>query len=137
MRRRSPPSRPATRQTLGARQKPAALPSGEKLLLDIIRKIAYRAETRMMAAVADMQGDKKRPRPTLGALFQAAADIIPKPAEKILQVRILGTAGNAGDKALEKLLDELNQTRTVYPGTDLRLACELPGIAAKSAIGVA
>ena len=114
-----------------------ALPAGEKLLLDVVRMIAYRAETRMMAAVAGMQGVKQRPRRTLAELFQSAADIIPDPAAKILRVRILGTASNAGDKALEKLLEEVNRTGTVFPGTDLRLVCELPGNAAKSAIDVA
>ena len=99
--------------------------------------IAHRAETRMIAAVAGMQGVKEPPRRTLAELFRSAADIIPDPAAKILRVRILGTAGNAGDKAHEKLLEELNRTGTVFPGTDLRLVCELHENAAKSATEVA
>ena len=137
MRRRKDAPKRLRAADLDEAQKLDALPAGEKLLLDIVRMIAYRAETRMMAAVADRQGVKQRPRRTLGALFQAAADIIPDPAAKILRVRILGTASNAGDAALEQLLDELNQTGTVFPGTDLRLVYELPGNAAKSAIDVA
>ena len=104
-----------------------ALPSGEKLLLDIIRMIAYRAETRMMSAVAVAQGKKQRPRRPLSALFQSDADIIPDPDKAILRVRILGTASNAGDAAIAGLLEELNQTNTLFPGTNLRLVYELPG----------
>ncbi len=83
-----------------------ALPSSEKLLLDIVRMIAYRAETRMMSAVAAAQGAKQRPRRPLAELFQSDADI-------------------AG------LLDELNRTRTIFPGTGLRMIYELPDNARK------
>lgn len=103
-----------------------ALPSGERLLLDIVRMIAYRAETRMMPAVADAQGRKQRARRPLAELFQADADIIPEPENGILRVRILGTASDAGDAAIAGLLDELNRTRTAFPGTGLRMIYELP-----------
>ena len=88
--------------------------------------IAYRAETRMMPAVADAQGGKQRPRRPLAELFQSDADIIPDPENGILRVRILGTASNAGDAAIAGLLEELNQTRTIFPGTSLRMVYELP-----------
>ncbi len=114
-----------------------ALPSGEKLLLDIIRMIAYRAETRMMAAVAGAQGRKQRPRRSLSALFHSDADIIPEPDDGILRVRILGTASDAGDDAIRGLLDELNQTRTSFPGTGLRMVYELPANGAANAEKVA
>ena len=104
-----------------------ALPSGERLLLDIVRMIAYRAETRMMSAVAEAQGAKQRPRRPLAELFQSDADIIPDPENGVLRVCILGTASDAGDAAIAGLLDELNRTRTVFPGTDLQMVYELPG----------
>ena len=111
---------------LSAEQALDALPSREKLFLDILRMIAYRAETRMMAAVAAAQGQQPRPRPHLKALFQSDADILPEPEQGILRVRILGTASNASDAALAGLLAQLNQTRTCFPGTSLRLVYELP-----------
>ena len=104
-----------------------ALPEGEKLLLDVIRMIAYRAETRMMPVVAQALGKVQRPRRHLRALFQSDADIIPEPDNAILRVRILGTASDAGDNAIAGLLQELNQTQTIFPGTNLRMVCELPG----------
>ncbi|MDE2912838.1 MAG: hypothetical protein OXL68_07935 [Paracoccaceae bacterium] len=41
-------------------------------------------------------------------------------------MRILGSASNAGDAAIAGLLDELNQTRTIFPGTGLRMVYERP-----------
>ncbi|MDE0524649.1 MAG: hypothetical protein OXH79_22135 [Boseongicola sp.] len=105
-----------------------ALPSGERLLLDVIRMIAYRAETRMMLAVAAAQGGKRRPRRPLAELFRSEADIVPDQESGVLRVRILGTASNAGDAAIAGLLDELNRTGTVFPGTGLRLVYELPAV---------
>ena len=89
--------------------------------------IAYRAETRMMPAVAQTQGKIQRPRRHLRALLQADADVIPEHGNGILRVRILGTASDAGDNAIASLLEELNQTRTVFPGTNMRMVYELPG----------
>ena len=103
-----------------------ALPSGERLLLDIVRMIAYRAETRMMPDVAEAPGSKTRPRRPLAELFRSDAAIIPESESGILRVRILGTASDAGDAAIAGLLDELDRTRTVFPGTGLRMVCELP-----------
>ncbi len=116
---------------LGERDRLDALPAGEKLLLDIVRMIAYRAETRMMPAVADAQGKKQRPRRLLAELFQSEADIVPEPENRILRVRIIGTASNSGDAAIAGLVEELTRTRTVFPGTGLRMVYELPDKAAK------
>ena len=76
---------------------------------------------RMMAAVAVAQG-----RPHLKALFHADADILPEPEQGILRVRILGTASDASDAALAGLFAQLNQPRTCFPGTSLRLVYEVP-----------
>ena len=129
--RRSETPKHVTVAELGEKDRLDALPSGERLLLDIVRMIAYRAETRMMPAVAEAQGAKQRPRRPLAELFQSDADIIPEPESGILRVHILGTASNAGDAAIAGLLDELNQTRTAFPGTSLRLVYELPADRAK------
>ena len=111
---------------LGEDEMPDALPSCERLLLDVIRMIAYRAETRMMPAVAEAQGKKRRPRRPLAELFRSEADIVPDPENGILRVRILGIASNAGDAAIAGLLEEVNRTGTVFPGTGLRMVGELP-----------
>ncbi len=108
-----------------------ALPSSEKLLLDIVRMTACRAEARMMSAVAAAQGAKQRPRRPLAELFRSDADIIPDPENGVLRVRILGTASNARDADIAGLLDGLNWTRTIFPGTGLRMIHELADNARK------
>ncbi|MDE2792752.1 MAG: hypothetical protein OXI81_20380 [Paracoccaceae bacterium] len=41
-------------------------------------------------------------------------------------MRIPGNSSNAGDAAIAGLLDELNQTRTVFPDAERCIAYELP-----------
>ena len=50
---------------------------------------------------------------------------MPDPAAGRLTVRLLHQASQGQDEALAPLLAELNQTRTLYPGTDLRLVYEI------------
>ncbi len=109
-----------------------ALPSRERLLLDIIRMIAYRAETRLMLPVMQAQGHKPHPRKLLQALFTADADILPDPANGVLRVRILGLANDACDRQIKPLLAELNATETHFPGNRMRMVYEV-GITPKSA----
>ena len=71
-------------------------------------------------------GAKRRPRRPLAELFRSDADIIPHPDNGILRVRIPGTAGDAGDAVVAGLPEELNQTRTIFPRTRLRMVYELP-----------
>ncbi len=42
-------------------------------------------------------------------------------------VNILGLANNATERTLLPLIDELNQTETIYPGTNPRLAHDIGG----------
>ena len=43
------------------------------------------------------------------------------PDNGILRVQILGFASDAADRALHPLIEELNATATIYPGTELTL----------------
>ena len=104
-----------------------ALPVGGRLFLDVVRMIAYRAETRMMVPVITTQGKKPNARRLLRALLTSDANIIPVPAKGILRIQLLGLGSDACDRMLAPLVDELNATRTIYPGTDLRLVYELAG----------
>ena len=108
-------------------QKLDTLPVSERMFLTLIRMIAYRAETRMMPAVCAAQGRKPNPRKLLRALLSSDANIIPDHNAGTLTVQILGLANASLDNALAPLIDELNRTRTIYPGTSLRLVYELAG----------
>ena len=59
-----------------------ALPVGGRLFLDVVRMIAYRAETRMMVPVITTQGKKPNARRLLRALLTSDANIIPQPAKE-------------------------------------------------------
>ena len=59
------------------------IPSRQRLLFDIIRMTAYRAETRMMPALAQMQGKKTNARKLLSAVMTSDADILPDPDNEI------------------------------------------------------
>ena len=104
-----------------------ALPVGGRLFLDVVRMIAYRAETRMMAPVITTQGKKPNARRLLRALLTSDANIIPEPANGILRIQLLGLGSDACDRMLAPLVEELNGTNTIYPGTELRLVYELAG----------
>ena len=95
--------------------------------------IAYRAETRMMAPVIGAQGKKPNARRLLRALLTSDANIIPEPAQHILRIQLLGLGSDACDRMLAPLIEELNATRTIYPGTQLTLVYEM---AADSPLGV-
>ena len=110
---------------LSKQDKLDALPVGGRLFMDVVRMIAYRAETRMMAPVIGAQGKKPNARRLLRALLTSDANIIPEPAQHILRIQLLGLGSDACDRMLAPLIEELNATRTIYPGTQLRLVYEM------------
>ena len=103
--------------------------SKQRLLLDIIRMTAYRAETRMILAVAQMQAKMTNARKLLSAVMTSDADILPDSDNAVLRVRLLGFDSDCCDHALEALIDELNETHSVFPGTNLRMVYEIPNFA--------
>ena len=104
-----------------------ALPVGGRLFMDVVRMIAYRAETRMMAPVLTAQGKKPNARRLLRALLTSDANIIPQPDEGILRIQLLGLGSDSCERMLAPLIEELNATCTIYPGTELRLVYEFAG----------
>ena len=84
--------------------------------------IVYRAETALMPPVARALGQRSESaRSALKALFSTDASLAPDPARGTLTVQFLRLADPAHDRALEPLFKQLNATRTIYPGTQLRL----------------
>ncbi len=107
-------------------EKLQALPAPMRQLMQTLRMLAYRAETCMAAVLAPELDNPETARSLLKALFQSDASLLPDPAAGTLTVRLLHQASRAQDAALAPLLAELNQTRTVFPGTQLRLVYEFP-----------
>ena len=111
--------------SLDETQRLDALPEPMRLFCDTLRMIAYRAETAMMPCIAKAQGKKSNPRAALRALFSTEATILPDYPRKTLTVRILHLANKAHSLHLRPLLETLNATKTVFPGTDLAMLYEL------------
>jgi len=94
-----------------------------KHLVDTLKMIAYRAET-AMANMLREQDQLARPdeaRSLLQALYQTEADILPDHEAGTLTVRLHHSANASTDAAIQKLCEELNETETLFPRTNLRL----------------
>ena len=106
-------------------ERPQALPAPLRDLLATLRILACRAETRMAGQPGPGLGRPETARSLLRALFERPASLRPDPAAATLAVRLMPMATQAQDEALARLVAEFNRSETIYPGTDLRLACEL------------
>ena len=113
-----------------------ALPGARRGLLDGLRMIACRAETAMASVLAPHLGKPAEVRALARALLQSDASLRPDPAAGTLTVQLLHTACRAHDEAVAPLIEQLNRTKTIYPGTSQRLVYEiLPGPAPESPSG--
>ena len=101
------------------------LSTASKHLIDTIKMIAYRAETAMANLLRQTLSHPDESRTLLEALYKTDADIIPDEKAGTLTVRLHHMANRSSDVAIEKLCENLNETDTIYPGTNLRLVLKL------------
>ena len=92
-----------------------------KHFLDTIKMIAYRAETSLVSVLREHLARSDDARTLVRQIFETEADLLPHPTNKTLTVRIHHLTQAAHDQVLEKLCATLNETQTVFPGTDLTL----------------
>lgn len=97
------------------------LRSSSRLLLNTIKMIDYRAETSMSVMLKEFLDRNQDARSLIRELFTTEADIIPDNQSKILNVKIHRMTTLRNDDAIRKLLEKLNETETLFPGTELRL----------------
>jgi hypothetical protein len=93
-----------------------------KHFIDTLKMIAYRAESSMASLLREhlaRGGDDARA--LLRQIFQTEADLTPDLVAGTLTVKLHHLTQAAHDKAIEKLLADLNATQTVFPGTKLTL----------------
>lgn len=118
--------------------KVAELPPGERFnrlvlqskhFVDTIKMIAYRAETALANLLRESEFMKRSDdvRSLLRSIFKTEADLIPDAEAQTLTVRLHHPANRAAAKAIQHLCRELNETETIFPGTDLRIVYELVG----------
>lgn len=96
-----------------------------KSLIDTIKMIAYRAETAMVNIVRETMSRGDDARSLLRAIYETEVDLLPDPANQILTVRLHQLANRSSGKTMENLCQDLNSTKTIFPGTTLCLVYEL------------
>jgi hypothetical protein len=101
------------------------LSTQSKHFVDTIKIISYRAETAMANALRETISHQDEARSLLRALYASAADLVPDYQEKTLTVRLHHMATHSANAAIRKLCDELNDTETLFPRTDLRIIFKL------------
>jgi len=106
-------------------QRFAQLSTHSKHFVDAVKMIAYRAETAMANSLRESLNRADEARTLLRALYTTEADLLPDLLRKTLTVRVHHLAQQRSDQAIAQLCDELNQTQTVFPRTDLRMIFEL------------
>ena len=87
--------------------------------------LAYRAELDLARPLAPHLSRPETAHEVVRhTLFASEASLVPDHRAGILKVRLLHQSRNCLDEALKPPLAELKKTRTVYPGTKLRLVYE-------------
>jgi hypothetical protein len=92
-----------------------------KHFIDTIKMIAYRAETSLVSLLREHLARSDDARTLIRQIFETEADLLSDLNAKTLTVRIHHLTQSAHDQVLEKLCSALNETQTVFPGTDLTL----------------
>lgn len=96
-----------------------------KHFIDTIKMIAYRAESSLASLLREHLARTDDAHALLRQMFDTEVDLIPDLAANTLTVRLHHFTQAAHDQAIEHLLDELNATQTVFPGTYLTLIFKL------------
>ncbi len=101
-----------------------------KHLTDTIKMVAYRAETALARCLprhyARTEDDG---RALVREMLLTSADIVPHPDNHRLLVCLHSLANPRSNAALAALCETLNALEVRYPGTDLQLVYQAPGVA--------
>jgi hypothetical protein len=98
------------------------LKSESKLFMNTIRMIVYRAETAIANVLSPSYNRAaEEVRMLVKEIIKNDADIIPDQQNKTLTVRLHSLSTPRANSAAKDLCDILNETETIFPGTDMRL----------------
>jgi hypothetical protein len=93
-----------------------------KTLMNIIKMICYRAETAVANELgAYLKNTSEEKRMLVKQIIKNNADLCPDYENKTLTVTLHSLSAPRFNLAVEKITDLLNQTETIFPGTDLKL----------------
>jgi len=101
-----------------------------KHFTDTIKMVAYRAETALVRCLTPHYvRTEDDGRTLIREMLLTSADILPQPEDHRLLVRLHSLANPRSNDALAKLCQTLNALEVRYPGTDLTLVYQAPGVA--------
>jgi hypothetical protein len=89
-----------------------------KMLADIVKMIAYRAETALVARLLPHLKKEEEARALVRELLVSAADIQPDPVAQTLTIRVHRMACPVHDKAIAALLNDLTHLKFHHPETN-------------------
>lgn len=102
------------------------LKTESKLLMNVIRMICYRAESSVAQWIAPyLTNADNEKRMVIKQIIQSSADLIPDYENKTLTVTLHSLSANRFNIAAYELTQVLNQTETIFPGTDLKMIFEI------------
>ena len=113
--------RKVTVESLPEEQRPTQLLPLNKMLADIVKMIAYRAETALVGMLIPHLKREEEARALVRELLVSAADIAPDQTANTLAVRIHRMACPAHDKAITAILAELNEMEFRHPETGAKM----------------
>ena len=103
-----------------------ALAQSVRYAMDSLRMPAYRAELVLARQLAPhLSNPETANEAVCNTLYASEADPVPDNQAVILNVLLPHQSRTCLDEALGPLLAEVNNTKTAYPGTNLRLVSEL------------
>lgn len=103
----------------------SALANDKKQIVDTIKMIAYRAETALANLIKPYMTDKREARAFLRQIFASEADLKPDEENKTLTVSLHNLTNPVSDRIVRNFCQELNATKTIFPGSNLRLIYKL------------
>jgi chromosome segregation ATPase len=102
-----------------------AVYNDRKQFVDTIKLIVYRAEIALVNTIKQYMAKPAEAHSLIAQILKTDADFKVDNKKKTLEINVHHLSTNRDNTALGKLCKELNETRTHFPGTNLRLIYKL------------
>jgi hypothetical protein len=98
------------------------LKTESKLLMNVIKMICYRAETAVANILEEKlkRGDQEK-RMLVKQIIKTPVDLIPDKKNNVLNITLYSLSSNRYNQAVFNLIDILNETETIFPGTNMKM----------------
>jgi hypothetical protein len=97
----------------------------KKQFMDTLKMIAYRAETALANIIRPKMARKDEARALIRQIFNTEIDISPDKKNKVLNVYLHNLTNEGADLLAKEICEKLNQTETLFPGTNLKIIYNL------------